>query len=98
MFTQPVVRTYAAPQRGAMFIEPVLRAYAAPQRGAMGRSSSRAFDAQLITLHPAGVRHGKQRAPINIQLLTGFPAKAMGFAIPSCWRTIRQANYKTGEL
>ena len=43
MFTEPVVRAYAAPQRGAMFIEPVVRAYAAPQRGAMCRGSSLAL-------------------------------------------------------
>jgi hypothetical protein len=66
MFTEPVVRAYAAQQGGAMFIEPwsvgtrhpvgcnviepVVRAYAAPQR-------VRCYRAVVVsTPHPSGVQ------------------------------------------
>jgi hypothetical protein len=59
----------------------------------MCRGSSSALDAQVITLHPAGVRHWKRRASINMQLLAELSREGeLGLQRPKLL-----ANYKTDD-
>jgi hypothetical protein len=91
MFIEPVVRAYAAPQRGAMFIEPWSVRTRHPSGVQCVEVARSRYDAQVITLLPAGVRHWKRRASINMQLLAELSREGdLGLQRPELWHIINQ--------
>ena len=86
MFTEPVVRAYAAHQRRAMVIEPWSLRTRHPSGVQCVEVARSRYDAQVITLHPAGVRHWKRRLYKHATPGGVVPRRQIGFAIPSGWR------------